>query len=239
MNLKKTSGLFLFIILLSSCNLIYNTPKEEQLLECNSNCYYISLRGSVIDKVTNKGINTIPVTLNWKKPECLFCSDNMINKIVSDNSGNFIFANSVDTSFFSNGYQLNVSIPVNNEYIIFPWENYFVIHSITDSNINNLRYELYPRTQLTIQIEKQQTDSYFDTFIVEHYFRQDFRYMDRLITRVNNQYDYPVNDTYKVETSADIKTYIRWTKIVNSVKTIGLDSIVCAKGKENVYKIKY
>jgi hypothetical protein len=239
MILKKFLYLFSAIFLCSSCNLIYNTPKDEQLITCNSNCYSLNLHGTVTDKFANSGIKTIPVTLNWKKPTCLFCTDNMIDKVVSDNSGRFEFANSVDTSYFSTGYQLYVSIPLSNDYIVFPWENYFVINSVADSKVEQLKFELYPRTQLTIRIVKQQADSYFDTFVVEHAFKKDFQYVDRVISRVNNQYDNPVNDTYLVETAAGMKTYIKWTKTVGSVNTENVDSIICVKNKDNFYTIKY
>jgi hypothetical protein len=196
------------------------------------------MKGAVIDKTTNNGIKDIQVIMNWTKPACLFCPDNTIYKNATDNSGNFNISNSIDTSYFQNGFHLLLSIPKNNDYIVVPFGNCFSMYSLTDSILKNVTFELYPKVELKIKTERVQTDN-FTTFIVEHYFCKAITYADIINSKGNAGFDYPLNDTKTTETSADIKTYIKWTKSIGNTRIEQVDSIICQKGEENLYTIKY
>ena len=211
---------------------------ENNFVPCTSGCYTLKFNGSIIDKVTNNSVINTPVTLNWVNPTCITCPEDVIDIQYSKGSGNFSFSNAIDTSYFSNGFHLNISIPETSDYIIFPKEKNFSVYNSTDSILNHLKFELYPKTQLLIQLVREKADA-FDTFIVGHAFRKDIRYTDRIITKSTNQYDYLLNDSFNVETSADIKTYITWTKIYNAVRVVKTDSIICKRNIVNTYKISY
>lgn len=230
--------LTLTTILLSSCELLFNVPDEEKNLVCESNCYSLNMKGLIIDKTTNTGIKNIQVTMNWTKPTCIFCPDNTIYKGTTENSGNFNISNSIDTSYFQNGFHLSLSIPKNNDYIVVPFGNCFSMYSLTDSILKDVTFELYPKVELKIKTERVQTDN-FTTFIVEHYFCKAITYADIINSKGNAGFDYPLNDTKTTETSANIKTYIKWTKSIGNARIEQVDSIICQKGKENLYTIKY
>ncbi|MGE0076428.1 MAG: hypothetical protein AB7S48_01060 [Bacteroidales bacterium] len=234
---NRRYGLIILLLLFSSCEKWFN--KDEKFVECNSNCYNITLNGVIVNKVTNSGIENIPLTLRWVKPMCLFCSENIIDKNVSNNLGEFNFSNYIDTSYFFNDYHLNISVPDNKNFIIFPSDKCISIYGLDDSNIENLKFEFYPKTQLQIQIERI-NDDVFETFIVEHTFKENFGYVDCVIFKSSsNQYTYPLNDTLNVETASDIKTYIKWIKSSNLSQIIMKDSLICKKNELNVFKIKY
>lgn len=230
--------LTLTAILISSCELLFNLPDEEKILVCESNCYPLNLKGAVIDKTTNQGIKDIEILMDWTKPHCIFCPDNLIYKGTTDNSGNFTITNSIDTTYFQNDFHLSFSIPQKNEYIVFPSEDYYRISSLTDSTLNKLTFEFYPKVELKIKIERVETDD-MTSFMIDHYFCSGLTYADVINSRGNTGFAYPLNDTRITETSADIKTYIRWTKFIGKMKIEKLDSIICQKGKENIYTIKY
>jgi hypothetical protein len=230
--------LTLTTILLSSCELLFNLPDEEKILVCESNCYSLNMKGAVIDKTTNSGIKDIQVNLNWTKPMCIFCPDNNIYTGTTDNSGNFNISNSIDTTYFQNEFHLSLSIPKNNDYIVVPLGNDFGIYSLTESMLKNVTFELYPKAELKIITERVETDN-MTTFIVEHYFCKGITYGDVINSKGNAGFGSPLNDTRITETSANIKTYIRWTKSFGNQKIEKVDSIICQKGKENIYTIRY
>jgi len=235
----RSVKLILILFICSSCNALFDISDENKFVKCTkpNSCFEIKIEGSIIDKAKNDSIKNIPITLNWVNPTSSFSADNTIDIQYSNNSGNFSFLSSIDTSFFSKGYYLNVSIPIKNDYIVFP-RNTFSIYNPTDSIIKNLKYEFYPKTRLLIQIIRQM-DDVFETFSVSHTFRKNFGYVDKTIHRNFNQYDSPVNDSYNVETAANIKTYITWVKTINSVRYEKTDSIICKQNTQNIYKIKY
>ncbi len=230
--------LILILLIFSSCNILFDIKDENKLVECKSGCYDIKLDGSIIDNVTKNAIKNTPITLNWTNPICATCPDNIVAIQYSNDTGTFSFSNAIDTSYFSKGYHLNISIPEKSDYIIFPKEKIFSVYNPTDNILKSLKFELYPKTQLLIQLVREKSDA-FDTFIIGHAFRKDIGYTDRTIKKSSNQYDYPLNDSFNVETSADIKTYITWTKINNAVRLVKTDSIICKRNVINTYKISY
>lgn len=240
MNQAKLVGSILTLLLFfSSCNILFDMKDASVFVECTKpNCYDLKVEGLVINKATNDSLNNIPITLNWVNPAYTLSSGATINVQYSNNSGSFSFINSIDTSLFSNGYHLNISIPNKSDYIVFPKGNSFSVYDPTDPILKSIKYELYPKAQLQIQLIREKTDA-LESLVVTHSFRKDSGYADRTILKTNGIFDNPLNDQLSVETSADVKTYISWTKKVSGVKTLKTDSIVCKQNAANIYKIRY
>ena len=197
------------------------------------------MEGIIINKVSNTGLENIPLTLRWIKPTCWLCPKNIIDRKSSNELGRFSFNNFIDTSYFSKGYHLSISIPGNKDYIILPYDKYISVYSLEEISLENLMFEFYPKAHLQIQIERVQNDT-FETFIVEHRFKEHFGYVDCVISKNNDdQYSYPLNDLFDRETASDIKTYIKWTKSSKSGRTISIDSLICKKNQTNKFIIKY
>ena len=235
MKRKKYIGLVILLIICASCEKWF-THKDEKFVECNANCYNLIISGEAINKVTNQGINNIPVTLKWGSSCVFFCPDNIIDRKASNNTGLFAFNNFIDSSYFSNGNRLFLTIPENKEFIIFPLYNYFEIYSIHDSTLKNLKFEFYPKTQLQIKIERVETDT-FEYFGVEHRFCDRMSYVDCTIARSNVEIE--KEQIFNVETASDIKTYIYWRKRYLTHDVDRIDSIICKKGVINTFKIQY
>jgi hypothetical protein len=229
-------GLIFITLLCSACDLLCNN--HDKIITCDSNCYEFEVSGTIVDKTTNSGIKNIPLKLHWIKPGCWFCSEKLINKVKSNGNGDFYFISLIDTSYFSKDYGLSLSFPENKDYIV-PGYTYETIYSIKDTSLRKITFNVYPKAQLQIQMERVENDV-FDELLVEHHFVDNYGYVDKMIRRTGDgQYNHPLNETFTTETSSDIKTYIICTKIVKSVKTIQVDSIVCKKDQINIYKLRY
>jgi len=227
-------------ILMSSCNLFFNLPSEEQSVVCESNCYPLNIQGSVINKSTNRGIKDIRVTMKWNNNDhfCFLCTDNIIIcEKTTDSNGSFTITNSIDTSYFHKDYSLSIEIPEDANYIA-PLGYAFYAQKFKVSQLKQISFELYSKVKLKIVTERILTDS-MDGFYVNHYFCDNYTYDDLTNVRHEYRFIHPLNDTLLVETSPFIKTYIKWRKYFNDVRTDHLDSIICRTGQENLYTIKY
>lgn len=241
MNFRKLACILFCILLFSSCNILFDVKEATAFVECKkSNCFDVNVKGSVMDQSTSSVLQNIPVTLTWENSNSVLETDNIIDVQYCTTAGNYNFVNSIDTTFFQNGYHLKLSVPALTNYITYPKSGSFNIF-IPDSakNMNNLNYEFYPKTQLVIKLVREKTDA-MESIVVSHFFRKNMGYSDKTITRTGSTYDSSLTTDLNVETAADRKTYISWTKkLTNGSKSIKTDSIICKKNSVNIYKISY
>jgi hypothetical protein len=109
------------------------------------------------------------------------------------------------------------------------------LYDLTTNSFANLNISVYPKVNLTIKLNRNQTDN-FQYFQVAYYFvdNQDFFPFSILSPQDINQ------TQLIVPTSADIYTKIRVTKRNSSgVSTATLDSIKCLKGGTNIYTVNF
>ena len=239
MSIAKFCMLVFVGLMVSSCDDIFNFHKSVKYVVCSANCAEIKAKGTIIDLTKNTGVASIPVTFRWTKPHCWFCPETIIDVKSTNNKGEFSFDNSIDTIYFSKGYFLSFTIPENSSYIISPYTRFISVVKLNDSILDNLKFDFYRKAQLQIQLERVENDP-FEVFIVEHSFLKNGSSVDIVNSPIgNNQYSHPLNDTINTETASDMKTYIKWTKTLNSKKIVKTDSIICSKDKISIYKIKY
>ena len=241
MNFRKLAGLVFLTALLTSRNILFDMKDAALFVECKkNNCFDVNMKGSVVDVSTNTILQNVPVTLTWESPSSLLSSNNIIDVQYCATSGVYNFMSSIDTCYFNSGYHLNISIPTVNNYIVYPKTSTYAVYSADSArNIQNLNYELYPKTQLVIQLDRQKTDA-LESLTVSHFFRKNMGYADKTITKTGTTYDSALSTSLSVETAAGVKTYISWTKkLSNGSKTIKTDSIICKKNTVNTFKITY
>jgi hypothetical protein len=96
------------MVLLMACCLICACNKYET---CDKNCVDITIKGRVLNMETNVGIAKVPVEVAWHKITIGFWSPSPIpiECVKTDNSGNFDFVVTVDSSLF-NGQHIEVRI---------------------------------------------------------------------------------------------------------------------------------
>lgn len=240
MNLHRQFFSIFVAILCSSCNVLFDAKDSGLFTKCDgSNCYDITIGGSITDKSNQKVRQDIPVTLTWMNPVFAESTESVIDVQHCDLQGAFAFANSIDTTNFNKGYFLKISIPQNANYLAYPKGNAYSAYSTRDLNaLKSLPYEVFTRTTLQIVLVREKNDA-LESMSVCHYFRKDMGYTDRTITKTGNTFNYPLNATLSVETAAGIKTYISWTKKVYGTTTTYNDSIICSANRSNYYQLKY
>lgn len=108
------------------------------------------------------------------------------------------------------------------------------MYNFNPSDFQNLKFEFYPKTSLTIQLHRTQNDV-FDYFSVEHLFIPELNYVDYILVDSKNAKD----DIRVVPTSSDLYTKIKWSKKTNGQGVEKVDSIFCTKAGPNRYDIYY
>jgi hypothetical protein len=108
------------------------------------NCGAIKANGSVVNKLTIKGVPGVPVSLSWVKFVGAFSQSEVIATVNSKIDGPFNFTSNIDTGYFSKGYFLSLSIGKSNDYIILGYSGFIEIEPIGLTKMlfrqNNLKF---------------------------------------------------------------------------------------------------
>ena len=224
---KVIFTLIIFSLLINSCK--KNQPT------CSGNCVNINVNGKAYIKTNNAALPNVPVEINWgSKRYCLFCSSYKVASGKTDNSGNFNFNITIDSTYFKD-YFLGVSVPSLANYITIPGANDNRFYQFDLNALQNLKFEFYPKTYMTIKLHRILNDN-FDYFSVEHNFKREVGYIDYIITKSQ----FATDTTLRVETSADIYTRIVWNKSsVGGPSIQHTDSLICTNNGNNIFNIDY
>jgi hypothetical protein len=227
------------ILLITILIFVFNSCQKNQPV-CTGNCANINLRGMVYLKTTGTGMSNIPVEVNWFiKSICIGCTSYKVVSGTSANDGSFNLNATIDTSYSKN-YFLSVRVPADTNYICFPLNGGTKFSEIRFYDFNslllqNIKFEFYPKTFLTINLHRTQTDS-FKYFSVDHYFTNDFGSGDFLITGQQ----FATDTSLKVITASDIFTKIAWGKTVTGGQSNQqIDSLICTRTGSNIFNINY
>lgn len=227
---------FVIFFLFQACEHILEFGNEDKFIKCDSDCYEVILKGKILDKLTNTGIPNIPVTLKWDEWDCWFCSDKIISIQRTNSSGEFLFKSKIDTSMFAERVWLEISVPENESYIIFPSDREYNITCFEEIGSNNFQFDYYTKTNLQLELVRVKSDT-FQYFSVKHWFKNKFIYADYITTSSGEVQE---NILRNVETAANVYTYIEWSKKYDSnTRKTYIDSIICEPGIVNKYKIEF
>ena len=226
--------LILFIVIsVQSCK----KEKMGEGLRCTSNCKTYNIKGRVFDASNNKGFQKIPIIFKWEyfRNNCMFCPKPLEDVFhgQTDNSGNFSFSISIDTTLF-NDYSLKMILPEKENYIL-DWTGYF----LNDTNSLNIAY--YPLTNLTLRLKRTQSDV-VQRIRVVHSWTPIYTSLQSAFTEV---YDGPIpngngDTTIYTKTVAGTVTSATIWKIYSNGTPIGIkDSLFCNPGNTNVMNINY
>jgi hypothetical protein len=219
------------------CLLIVSCRKNQPI--CSGNCVDINVNGRIYLKTTNASFSNVPVEVIWFiNSLCWGCTSYTVASGKTDSDGRFNFNATIDTTYFRK-YFLAVRIPRDSNYLSAPGEggvNFIEkrIWNFTPNDLENLKVEYYPKTQLTIRLHRVLSDN-FDYFGVGHNFTNEYGYGDY----TNSGPRFSTDSTLRVETAADIYTRITWNKNVNSQIHSQTDSLLCTTSGLNVFDIYY
>ena len=167
------------------------------------------------------------------------CTSYKVASGETDDNGRFDLNVTIDTTFFHD-YFLSVRVPIDTNYITVSGAggvNYNEVRfdAFHSNELQNLKFEFYPKTYLTITLHRTLSDS-FNYFSVNHNFTNEFDYADYIITGPQ----YANDTTFRVTTSADIYTRIVWRKtVVAGQSNEQIDSLICTRNGTNVFDINY
>lgn len=230
--LQLTISLLFLTIIIISCR------KDQPT--CTGNCVNISISGSTYIKTNGAALTNVPVEVNWfRKAYCIGCTSYKVASGKSGNDGKFVFNTTIDSTFFRD-YFLSVRVPSDTNYIAVPSGsgvnfNEERFYDFNSGALQNLKFEFYPKTFLTIKLHRTLSDN-FDYFTVDHNFTSAFGYDDYTITGPQ----FATDTTIKVPTSSDIYTRIVWKKtIIGGQSNQQTDSLICSNNGTAVFNINY
>ena len=227
------------ILSLIFLTLILNSCRKDQPA-CNANCVDISISGNTYIKTNGVALANVPVEVNWfRKAYCIGCTSYKVASVKSGNDGSFKVNTTIDSTFFRD-YFLSVRVPSDTNYIAVPnggginfnEERFYDFNSL---ELQNLKFEFYPKTLLTIKLHRTLSDN-FNYFTVDHNFTTDFGYDDYTITGPQ----FATDTIIKVITSSDIYTRIVWKKtVIGGQSNQETDSLICTNNGAAVFIINY
>ncbi len=209
---------------------------------CEGNCAGINISGRLVDSSGSIGLAGVPIKVYWQdRGICYVCPEIDVSKSKTDRDGNFSFTISVDTSRFG-GYALYVSIPIPSGYIPDgylgePINQEYVLKESFSSyapSFSNIRFVLYQKTDLSIQLLRAQSDI-FTSLDIDY--RYDFTYLG-LYTYTGPP---PADvESFKIVTAANVFTKILLVKAYGFGQTSTFtDSIKCTSNSNNKIVITY
>jgi len=228
----QTKLLFLLLsIVFFSC--------RKQQPKCKTNCYDMTFSGRAFVKTNGAAMAGLPVTVQWfKRGNCIGCTVYDVVSGVTDQNGNFSLSATIDTSFFSD-HHLSIRLGKDTNFLNNPMVESSPFleerrYSFTPSGLQNLQFEFYPKTYLTIRLRRTQNDV-FENFSITH---QYIPSVENQVFSLNNP-QLAKDTVLKVPTSADVYTKVNWLKIVNGQVSRFTDSLICTANGPNIFDINY
>jgi hypothetical protein len=238
LNSPMKHGYKILLILLLVSTLINSCKKYAP--PCTRNCGTINANGTVVNKLTNTSAEGVPVSLCWVKFVGIFTQSEIIGTVNSKADGSFNFTSNIDTTYFSKGYFLSLSVGESNAYIILGYSG--LIETSTyffDQNaFQTKQFEVYKRANLKIRLHRTLNDN-FKSYKISHsnvtgFFLDDYNVgspqevIDRNTSELN------------VATVADVYTKIKTVKtFANGTSTTTLDSVKCTTSSTTIYDITF
>lgn len=234
-NAKYCIPIIILTLFLNSCK--KGLPNQPN---CTGNCVTININGNTSIKTSSAPLPNVPVDVTWiYNKYCILCATYKVASGKTDNDGKFNFNVTIDSTFFKD-FALHVRVPTNTNYISVPFSgslNYVDVrfYEFTPSSFQNIKFDFYPKTYLTIRLHRTLTDN-FDYFSIQHQFTNEISYNDYFISGPQ----FAKDTTLKVVTSADTYTKLAWQKtVINGQSIQKNDSLLCTSNGANVFDINY
>ena len=231
-NYKILLTLLLVSIFINSC--------KKQAPLCTGNCVTINPNGSVVNKLTTTSASGVPVSLSWVKFVGGFSQSEVITKVNSKIDGSFNFTSNIDTTYFTKGYFLSLSVGKSSDFIILGYSGLIETRTyFFDQNIfQTKQFEVYKKANLKIRLQRKLNDN-FQSYAITHSNVTDFFLYDYNVQSPQEVIDRNTNEL-NVETVADVYTKIKTVKtFANGTSTTTLDSLKCTTNSTSIYDVTF
>ena len=225
----------LFFFLLAVLFIFPGAECRKQQNVCTGNCTEIHVMGIAVDKLTGQPAANVPFTLKWGSSQIVIGPETYIYEGTSGTDGHFDFAVSIDTTRFKD-YSLTLRVKDNDSYMPDnAGADSLLFNGYQSQGFQNLKLNVYPAINLTLQLNRQVTDSAVNVLIEYNY---DAR-------RTYQAYSSGLPGTFKphsetIKTAAGVATTITTRKgnAAGGFSNI-TDSITCREGAVNVLMINF
>jgi hypothetical protein len=234
--MKLTRKILLIIISVS----IFITACKKQAPLCTGNCGTINANGSVVNKLTTTSASGVPVSLSWAKFVGGFSQSEVIATVNSKTDGSFNFTSNIDTTYFSKGYFLSLSVGKSNDYIILGYSGFIETrtYSFDQNAFQAKQFEVYKKANLTIKLHRTLNDNFQSYAITHSNVTDDFLY-DYNVQSPQEVIDRNTSEL-NVATVADVYTKIKTVKtFANGTSTVTIDSIKCTTSSTSIYNVSF
>ena len=234
--MKFTYKILLTLITVS----IFITSCKKQAPVCTGNCGTINANGSVLNKLTTTSASGVPVSLSWVKFVGGFSQSEVIATVNSKTDGSFNFISNIDTTYFSNGYFLSLSVGKSNDYIILGYSGLIETrtYSFDQNAFQAKQFEVYKKANLKIKLHRTLNDNFQSYAITHSNVTDDFLY-DYNVQSPQEVIDRNTSEL-NVVTVADVYTKIKTVKtFANGTSTITLDSVKCTTSSTSTYDVTF
>ncbi|MDN3655636.1 hypothetical protein QWZ08_08365 [Ferruginibacter paludis] len=174
----------------------------------------MNANGSVINKLTNTVAAGVPVSLSWVKFVGVFSQSEIIATVNSKADGSFNFTSNIDTTYFSKGYFLSVSVGKSNDYIILGYSGNIETrtYSFDQNAFQHKQFEVYKKATLKIRLHRTFNDTFKSYAITHANVTEDYLY-DYNVQSPQEVIDRNTSEI-NVETVADVYTKNQYDKNV-------------------------
>jgi hypothetical protein len=227
------------LLIIFSVSFLVNSCKK-QAPACTGNCETINANGRVVNKLTTTSASGVPVSLSWVKFVGGFSQSEVIATVNSKTDGSFNFTSNIDTSYFSRGYFLSLSVGKSNNYIILGYSGLIEtrIYSFDQNAFQNKQFEVYKKANLKIKLHRTLNDNFQSYAITHSNVSNDFLY-DYNVQSPQEVIDRNTSEL-TVVTVADVYTKIKTVKaFANGTSIITLDSVKCTSNSTSIYDITF
>lgn len=234
--MKLTYKILLAIIFVS----FFISSCKKQAPVCTGNCAPINANGNVVNKLTGTSAAGVPVSLNWVKFVGSLSHREVITTVNSKADGSFNFTSNIDTTYFSKGYFLSLSVGQGNGYIILGYSGLIETRTYSfDLNaFQSKQFEVYKKANLKIKLRRVLNDN-FQSYAITHSNVDNFFLYDYNVQSPQEVIDRNTSEL-NVTTVADVFTKIKTVKtFANSTSTTTLDSIKCTANATSIYDVTF
>jgi hypothetical protein len=229
------------LLLIALSSFVFFNSCKKQVAVCTGDCFIINANGQVVNKSTNTSAAGVPVSLEWVKFDGLSSQSEGIATVSSKTDGTFDFTSSIDTTYFSKGYFLSLSVHSNDDYIVLAFAGVTELRSyLFDPNaFQSEQFEVYTKANLKIKLHRTLDDNFqryeiTHSNVKENLFLNDYSVQSpqEVIDRNTNELD--------VATVADVYTRIMTAKtFADGTSTTTLDSVKCTTDSTSVYNVTF
>ena len=234
--MKLTYKILLTVL---SVSFLINSCKKQAPV-CTGNCGTINANGSVVNKLTATNASGVPISLSWVKFVGGFSQSEVIATVNSKTDGSFNFTSNIDTTYFSKGYFLSLSVGSSNDYIILGYSGLIETrtYSFDPNAFQTKQFEVYKKANLKIRLHRTLNDNFQSYAITHSNVTDDFLY-DYNVQSPQEVIDRNTSEL-NVVTVADVYTKIKTTKtFANGTSIITLDSVKCTTNSTRIYDVTF